>query len=183
MSAVTLQAIFYGKSQFSIREKASPRDGELASPADHCLSVFFFRMGTLRLFSLTLKSSICRELSHSFALRRSKLRTRNGAGPTASAEQAEMTAATALFMIPTALVFPALLRKANTPPSSVTLTRVRRLRRKHVFERPSMDDGEKPESYHGRLVETQREDVHTTLAAGECRSADDIGLLRCPSRG
>lgn len=36
-----------------------------------------------------------------------------------------MTAVTALFMIPTALVFPALLRKANTPPSSVTLTRSR----------------------------------------------------------
>lgn len=36
-----------------------------------------------------------------------------------------MTAVTALFMIPTALVFPALLRKANTPPKSVTLSRSR----------------------------------------------------------
>ena len=39
--------------------------------------------------------------------------------------QAKMTAVTALFMVPTALVFPALLRKANTPPSSVTLSRPR----------------------------------------------------------
>ncbi|CAN0008011.1 unnamed protein product, partial [Ectocarpus sp. 12 AP-2014] len=65
MSAVTLQAIFYGKSQFSIREKA------------------------------------------------------------------EMTAATALFMIPTALVFPAMMRLANTPPSSETLTRVRKHKTAH----------------------------------------------------
>lgn len=39
--------------------------------------------------------------------------------------QAKMTAVTALFMIPPALVFPALMRKANTPPPSVTLTRPR----------------------------------------------------------
>lgn len=39
--------------------------------------------------------------------------------------QAKMTAVTALFMIPPAFVFPALLRKANTPPSSVTLSRSR----------------------------------------------------------
>lgn len=31
------------------------------------------------------------------------------------------TVVTALFMIPTAVVFPALLRRANTPPPSVTL--------------------------------------------------------------
>ncbi|CAM9632287.1 unnamed protein product, partial [Ectocarpus sp. 6 AP-2014] len=56
MSAVALQAVFYGKSQFSIRDKA------------------------------------------------------------------QMTATTALFMIPTALVFPVLLRKTNTPPISGTVS-------------------------------------------------------------
>eukprot|EP00904_Undaria_pinnatifida_P010764 jgi/Undpi1/6818/HiC_scaffold_21.g09294.m1 len=55
MSGVTLQAIFYGKSQFDITEKAM------------------------------------------------------------------MTTATALFMLPTAIIFPTLLREANTPPASVTL--------------------------------------------------------------
>eukprot|EP00903_Cladosiphon_okamuranus_P011441 g10779.t1 len=43
--------------------------------------------------------------------------------------KAKMTAVTALFMIPTAWVFPALLRKANTPPSSATLSRSRRDKR------------------------------------------------------
>lgn len=54
--------------------------------------------------------------------------------------QAQMVAVTALFMIPTALVFPALLRKANTPPSSMTLSRTRRVQRQigqkqHVSKR------------------------------------------------
>ena len=40
-----------------------------------------------------------------------------------------MAAVTALFMMPTALVFPALLRIANTPPSSATLARARPVRR------------------------------------------------------
>lgn len=34
-----------------------------------------------------------------------------------------MTTATALFMLPTAVIFPALLREANSPPASVTLRR------------------------------------------------------------
>ncbi|CAM9207243.1 unnamed protein product, partial [Ectocarpus fasciculatus] len=68
MSAVALQAVFYGKSQFSIRDKA------------------------------------------------------------------QMTAATALFMIPTALVFPVLLRKANTPPISRTVTNARRAREGASFK-------------------------------------------------
>ncbi|CAM9187348.1 unnamed protein product, partial [Hapterophycus canaliculatus] len=55
MSAIVLQAIFYGKSQFGVREKV------------------------------------------------------------------EMTLVSALFMFPTAVMFPALLRVANTPPSSQTL--------------------------------------------------------------
>lgn len=37
--------------------------------------------------------------------------------------QAMMTTVTALFMIPTAVIFPTLLREANCPPSSVTLRR------------------------------------------------------------
>lgn len=40
--------------------------------------------------------------------------------------QARLAAATALFMLPTAFVFPALLRMVNTPPTSVTLTKRRR---------------------------------------------------------
>ncbi|CAM9330890.1 unnamed protein product, partial [Hapterophycus canaliculatus] len=119
MSAVTLQAIFYGKSQFSIREKASSLAGELLSFA-------------------------------------------------------EMTAATALFMIPTALVFPALLRKANTPPSSATLTRVRALRRKHVNGRQSLHAGENSGSHHGRLVQAQREDFEATLAAARAKPRNHV---------
>ncbi|CAM9611479.1 unnamed protein product, partial [Laminaria digitata] len=34
-----------------------------------------------------------------------------------------MTTVTALFMLPTAVIFPTLLREANSPPSSVTLRR------------------------------------------------------------
>lgn len=37
--------------------------------------------------------------------------------------QATMTVATALFMLPTVVVFPMLLRLANTPPASVTIAR------------------------------------------------------------
>ncbi|CAM9106341.1 unnamed protein product [Ectocarpus fasciculatus] len=96
MSAVTLQAIFYGKSQFSIGEKA------------------------------------------------------------------EMTAATALFMIPTALVFPALMRLANSPPSSETLTRVR----KHKTAHKQQPRGGYIQlmSQHDRLVKTQREEFKAALS-------------------
>ncbi|CAM9185106.1 unnamed protein product, partial [Sphacelaria rigidula] len=41
-------------------------------------------------------------------------------------QKARLAAATALFMLPTAFVFPALLRMVNTPPTSVTLTKRRR---------------------------------------------------------
>ncbi|CAM9387820.1 unnamed protein product [Ectocarpus sp. 12 AP-2014] len=95
MSAVTLQAIFYGKSQFSIREKA------------------------------------------------------------------EMTAVTALFMIPTALVFPAMMRLANTPPSSETLTRVRKHKTAH--KRQPQGGSKQLMSQHDRLVKTQREEFHAAL--------------------
>lgn len=43
--------------------------------------------------------------------------------------QAQMTVVTALFMIPTAIIFPTLLKRANVPPPSSTLKRQRRLRR------------------------------------------------------
>ncbi|CAM9224561.1 unnamed protein product [Ectocarpus sp. 12 AP-2014] len=71
MSAVALQAVFYGKSQFSIRDKA------------------------------------------------------------------QMTVTTALFMIPTALVFPVLLRKANSPPTSGTVTKAGRARHDAPFKENS----------------------------------------------
>lgn len=43
-----------------------------------------------------------------------------------------MTAATALFMLPAALVFPSLLRQANTPPPSNTLAWRRRRHREII---------------------------------------------------
>ncbi|CAM9181833.1 unnamed protein product, partial [Ectocarpus sp. 8 AP-2014] len=108
MSAVTLQAIFYGKSQFSIREKA------------------------------------------------------------------EMTAATALFMIPTALVFPAMMRLANTPPSSETLTRVRKHKTAH--KQQPQGGNKQLMSQHDRLVKTQREEFHAALS-------DARAKLKNPLRG
>lgn len=42
-----------------------------------------------------------------------------------------MTTVTALFMIPTAVIFPTLLREANSPPSSVTLRRKLLARSEH----------------------------------------------------
>ncbi|CAM9368841.1 unnamed protein product, partial [Ectocarpus sp. 8 AP-2014] len=89
MSAVTLQAIFYGKSQFSIREKA------------------------------------------------------------------EMTAVTALFMIPTALVFPAMMRIANTPPSSGTLALVRK--NKNTKQLQPFEHHNHRMDQHDQLIETQHE--------------------------
>ena len=41
--------------------------------------------------------------------------------------QVEMTVVSALFMLPTGLIFPALLRAANTPPASQTLKRAEHL--------------------------------------------------------
>lgn len=46
-----------------------------------------------------------------------------------------MAVVTALFMMPTAVVFPALLRLANTPPASGTLTSVKRVHNRIVSER------------------------------------------------
>ncbi|CAM9917336.1 unnamed protein product [Ectocarpus fasciculatus] len=94
MSAVTLQAIFYGKSQFSIRQKA------------------------------------------------------------------EMTAVTALFMIPTALAFPAMMRIANTPPSSGTLALARTKKNAKQHHDHNMDE-------HDQLVKTQHEDFQAALSHGE----------------
>ncbi len=68
-----------------------------------------------------------------------------------------MAVVTALFMVPTALVFPALLRKANTPPSSVTLMRPRQLtsqRRREFLEHLGRN---KPEQ--GFLTKAQEENV------------------------
>lgn len=48
-----------------------------------------------------------------------------------------MTVTTALFMIPTALVFPVLLRKANTPPISGTVTNAGRARQAAPFKEHS----------------------------------------------
>ena len=76
-----------------------------------------------------------------------------------------MTAATALFMIPTALVFPAMMRIANTPPSSKTLIRVRKEKIAHK-QQPFGGD-EHVMSQHDRLVKTQREEFHAALSDGE----------------
>ncbi|CAM9275625.1 unnamed protein product [Ectocarpus sp. 4 AP-2014] len=96
MSALTLQAIFYGKSQFSIREKA------------------------------------------------------------------EMTAVTALFMIPTALAFPAMMRSANTPPSSDTLALVRK--HKTAKQLRLLENHTHYMDQHDQLVKTYHEDFQATVS-------------------
>lgn len=76
-----------------------------------------------------------------------------------------MTAVTALFMLPTALVFPALLRKANTPPSSMTLTRTRRVQRQIVQTRQVLERG-------GRS--SMEQDARTINEKAECE--DDFAF-------
>lgn len=89
-----------------------------------------------------------------------------------------MTAVTALFMIPTAVVFPYLLRKANTPPSSVTLSRVRKsAHKKHGQRRHSVGDDEHGMNEHDRLVKAQDEDFDAALSAGTATRASCIFLL------
>ncbi|CAM9582299.1 unnamed protein product, partial [Ectocarpus sp. 8 AP-2014] len=97
MSAVALQATFYGKSQVSIRQKA------------------------------------------------------------------EMTATTALFMIPTALAFPAMMRMANTPPSSQTLPRVRK--HHNVLGPQPFRRHEQVIGLEDGLVKMQHEEFHAALSA------------------
>ncbi|CAM9632430.1 unnamed protein product [Ectocarpus sp. 6 AP-2014] len=96
MSALTLQAIFYGKSQFSIREKA------------------------------------------------------------------EMTVVTALFMIPTALAFPSMMRSANTPPSSDTLALVRK--HKTAKQLRPFEDHDHYMGQDDLLVKTHHEDFQATVS-------------------
>lgn len=69
-----------------------------------------------------------------------------------------MAAVTALFMIPTALVFPALLRKANTPPSSVTLKRVQHYRRQRQDPRSLLGRMGRSKPEQGLLVSVEERD-------------------------
>lgn len=97
-----------------------------------------------------------REESHSHWPERSLV-------PLAHGFQAQLTVMTALFMIPAAVIFPALLRLANTPPASVTLTRVnprpslwwrgRNERSKERVDEP--DDGENASEEPGEGPQTE----------------------------
>ena len=79
-----------------------------------------------------------------------------------------MTAATALFMIPTALVFPALLRKANTPPSSFTLSRARKTVDKNEHQWQPLGGNEYGiMSEHDRVLYGQHENFRVALSAGK----------------
>lgn len=94
-----------------------------------------------------------------------------------------MTAATALFMIPTAIIFPALLRKANTPPSSSTLCRARKStpkkgRRWHVY-----GGSEHGTTEHDRILKAQHEDFHVALSAGKTTRVPCFFLIISFSRG
>lgn len=52
-----------------------------------------------------------------------------------------MAAVTIVFMLPTAIVFPAILRMVNTPPPSLTLSERRlRLKRRWLGEQEQEDD-------------------------------------------
>ncbi|CAN0519234.1 unnamed protein product, partial [Ectocarpus sp. 12 AP-2014] len=110
MSAIVLQAVFYGKSQFGVREKV------------------------------------------------------------------EMTVVSALFMLPAGVIFPALLRVANTPPASQTL------------QRP-VSQGEQPEraAEYGtdrRQVEQEKtdDDFQATLRKGDATLRVDFQEQHRPSR-
>ena len=80
-----------------------------------------------------------------------------------------MTTATALFMLPTAIIFPTLLREANTPPASVTL-------RTKQTPRPEQQDHSHDVRGHGMternsydILEEESEDSEEGLDAGERR--------------
>lgn len=73
-----------------------------------------------------------------------------------------MTVVTALFMIPTALVFPALLRQANTPPHSVTLARERYFRRQAAWGRSSLDGREHSKKNVNRQLNKRDEENNET---------------------
>lgn len=77
-----------------------------------------------------------------------------------------MTAVTALFMLPTAVIFPALLRRANTPPSSVTLERAARLRRRVNRMHQGLKDDNFNDEEDGSF-DLQRQDFTEALNAGE----------------
>lgn len=89
--------------------------------------------------------------------------------------QAEMTVVTALFMIPTAMAFPAMMRSANTPPSSDTLALVRKHKTSKQL-RP-FEDHDHYMDHHDQLVKTHHEDFQATVSRGELER-DEI-----PSRG
>eukprot|EP00752_Nemacystus_decipiens_P006052 g5462.t2 len=97
MSAITLQAVFYGKSQFGVREKV------------------------------------------------------------------EMTVVSALLMLPTGVIFPVLLRAANTPPASETLQRVAR---QDQLERSNYD------LYDQLLLEQEQRDADFQNALHSARAYD-----------
>lgn len=105
--------------------------------------------------------------------------------PAQTSIQAEMTAATALFMIPTALIFPALLRKANTPPSSATLSRATQPKHHNGHQWQGFEGNEYGISLHERILNAQNDDFDAALSAGEtprgpvctwrCRKAPEKG--------
>ena len=78
-----------------------------------------------------------------------------------------MIAATASFMIPIAVVFPALLRTANTPPSSATLSRARSSADKKEHRWHVLAGGEHGMSEDARIFKAQQEDFHGPLSAGK----------------
>lgn len=65
--------------------------------------------------------------------------------------QVEVTVVSALFMLPAGLIFPALLRAANTPPASQTL------RRAEELDQDAADDVDGDLSYR---QQTQEPGVH-----------------------
>lgn len=87
-----------------------------------------------------------------------------------------MTTVTALFMIPTAVIFPTLLREANSPPSSVTLRR----------KQPARAGQRKWMEGNGRSmnqldlddeIDEQDEDFDDAWFAGECPVCDSQNLF------
>lgn len=97
--------------------------------------------------------------------------------------QVQMTIVTALFMLPTAIVFPMLLRLANTPPSSLTLLRRRHWerRRTHRFSGdPESHDEYRADVLYQHHHKRREEDFAETLKSGESRSVTQIFSVLCP---
>lgn len=89
--------------------------------------------------------------------------------------QVQMTVVTALFMLPTAVFFPMLLRVANTPPTSVTLRRRDDCECSTTLTKPHNDaydqEGDSLDGGGNIFFNNRDGKLLQTVPSGECRDA------------